>query len=328
MKKLFLLLKQGNISALIASTVNAAIAILKGIAYVLTGNVAMFAETMHSIGDSANQFFVFIGSALSKKSPTKRFPNGFGRLVNLVLLGAVLVVGIMAYETILEGYHHILHPVESTGFLIIVSVLVISIILEALVLFKAMKETLHEVGVEAKGFEIIPKSFVNVNKAKAATRLVFLEDIVATGGGLLALIAVVISQYTSFHHAEGIASIIIGLLMFYVVGKTFLDNAAGVLGEADENMQNKIGTVVLEDPDVIDVPDITVLKEGDEFHVELTVEVDPTISIAAADDIKDRLVKKIMKENGVGDVVVEFDENDNISSWDKRGIGKDKLKKK
>ena len=140
MKKLMLLLKQGNKSAFIAACVNSIIAILKGIAYFMTGNVAMFAETLHSLGDAANQFFVFIGSALSKKAPTERFPEGFGRLVNLVLLGAVLIVGIMSYETIKEGFHHILHPTESTGIVINLTVLLAAVVLESYVLFKAMKE--------------------------------------------------------------------------------------------------------------------------------------------------------------------------------------------
>ena len=148
------LFKQGNKSALIATIVNTIIAIIKGVAYFFTGNVAMFAETMHSLGDASNQFFVFIGSALSKKMPTDRFPNGFGRLVNLVLLGAVFIVGIMSYETIKEGYHHILHPTESTGIVINLSVLGIAVILETYVLFKAMKEVLHEAHMEATGFAL------------------------------------------------------------------------------------------------------------------------------------------------------------------------------
>lgn len=134
------LFKKGNKSALIAAIINTIISIIKGTAYFFTGNVAMFAETMHSIGDAANQGFVFIGSALSKKLPTESFPNGFGRLVNLVLLGTVLIVGIMSYETIKEGIHHILHPVESTGILINLSVLGIAVVLECYVLLKAMKE--------------------------------------------------------------------------------------------------------------------------------------------------------------------------------------------
>ncbi|MGD7021316.1 cation transporter [Rossellomorea vietnamensis] len=316
MGELWNLLKQGNRSALLATIINAVISVAKGVAYTLTGNVAMFAETLHSIGDSANQFFVFIGSALSKKSPTPRFPNGFGRLVNLVLLAAVLIVGIMAYETIIEGYHHILHPQESKGFIISIVVLSLAVILEAFVLFKAMKETLHEVGIEANGFDIITKSVANVNKAKAATKLVFLEDAVATGGGVLALAAIIISHFTPYHQAEGIASIIIGLMMFIVVGKTFLDNAAGVLGEADLSLKSVIGDLAFSDPGVKDVQEIAVLKEGDEYHVELIVEVDSSITVAEADDIKDRLQDRILRENGVTDVIIQFDEDDKHSKWE------------
>src|SRR3954452_13879672 len=148
MEELFRLLKKGNKSALLAGIVNAIIAIIKGVAFFFTGNVAMFAETMLSLGDAAHQLFVFIGSALSKKAPTEKYPNGFGRLVNLVLLGAVLIVGIMAFETIKEGYHHILHPTRSGGFLINVGVLTFALILELFVLYKAMKEVMHEVGEE------------------------------------------------------------------------------------------------------------------------------------------------------------------------------------
>lgn len=67
MSELIKLLRKGNKSAMMAAIVNTIISIIKGIAFALTGNVAMFAETMHSLGDAANQFFVFIGSALSKK---------------------------------------------------------------------------------------------------------------------------------------------------------------------------------------------------------------------------------------------------------------------
>ena len=141
------LLKEGNKPSLLAAIVNTVIAILKGIAFFLTGNVAMFAETLHSIGDAANQFFVFIGSALSRKAPTPKFPNGFGRIVNLVCLGAVIIVAIMAYEAVKEGWHHIMNPVESGGLIINLSVLGIAIILEFSVLYKAGKEVLHEAGI-------------------------------------------------------------------------------------------------------------------------------------------------------------------------------------
>ena len=315
MGELIQLLKRGNKSAFLAAIINAIIAIIKGVAFFFTGNVAMFAETMHSLGDAANQFFVFVGSALSKKAPTEKYPNGFGRLVNLVLLGAVLIVGIMAFETIKEGYHHIVHPTKSTGFLINIFVLALATLLETLVLFKAMKEILHDIEVEAKGINIFTMAFANLGRAKPATKLVFMEDMVATLGGLLAIIAVVLAHFTPLHQAEGVASVLIGVMMLLVVGKVFLDNAAGVIGQADEEMENKIGVLVMEDPDVKDIQDITVIKEGEDLHVELEIEIDPQITVAAADDIKDRIHEKIMAEKGVVDVTIEIDEADDVMTW-------------
>ncbi len=169
------LLKKGNKSAFIAAIVNTIIAIIKGIAYFFTGNVANVCRNDAFIRRCSKPILcVFIGSALSKKTPTERFPNGFGRLVNLVLLGAVLIVGIMSYETIKEGYQHILHPTQSTGILMNLSVLALAVVLEAFVLYKAMKEVIHETHLDAKGLAIVPKSFTALKRAKPATKLVFM----------------------------------------------------------------------------------------------------------------------------------------------------------
>jgi len=277
--------------------------------------VAMFAEMMHSIGDAANQYFVFIGSALSKKAPTAKFPNGFGRVINLVLLFAVVIVGILAYEAIKEGWHHILEPSVSSGFWIIVGVLVIASILELFVLFKAGKEILHESRVDSKGLDPLIKSFSQLNNAKPATKLVFMEDLVATSGNILALVAVSIAHFTGFLEAEGIASIVIGLMMFYVVGRVFLENARGAIGETDEQMLNHIAHLVSDHKDIQDIKKLEVLKEGEYLHVELVAEVDPTISFAEADNIRDHLVDLILVQHGVKDVIISFDEDDGITHW-------------
>ena len=308
--------KRGNKSALTAAIVNTVISIIKGTAYFFTGNVAMFAETMHSLGDAANQFFVFIGSALSKKMPTERYPNGFGRLVNLVLLGAVLIVGIMSYETIKEGYHHILHPTESTGVFINISILAIGVILESYVLYKAMKEVVHETRIEAKGFNVVTKSFSGLRRAKPATKLVFMEDLVATSGGVIAIISILLSYFLGLHAAEGIASIIIGVMMFYVVGRVFLDNAKGVLGEADDDLEEQIAQCVYTHPEIKDIPALFAMKEGEDFHVEMKLEINPSLSVEQAIKIKSRIEDKILAIKGVTDVIIEFERDDGVQKWD------------
>ncbi|WP_413363212.1 cation diffusion facilitator family transporter [Lysinibacillus sp. 3P01SB] len=316
MGQFFLLLKEGNRPSLIAALVNSFLGIIKGAAFFFTGNVAMFAEMMHSFGDAANQFFVYIGSALSKKAPTPKFPNGYGRVVNLVCLGAVLIVAILSYETIKEGWHHFMHPAdESTGVLIALGVLAIGIALEGFVLHKAAKEVLHEVNVEHTGIMAVPISAKYLNRAKPATKLVWMEDLVATSGNVLAFVAIVIAYFTGFHRIEGLVSMIIGLMMFYVVGRVFLDNARGAIGETDEEMMIHIGQLVMEDPHVKDIARIEVIKEGEFLHVELVAETNPELSLAYLDDVRDELTKLIMAQKGVTKVTIAFDEDDQVTLW-------------
>lgn len=315
MKEFFELLKGGNKPSLYAAIINTFISIMKGVAFFFTGNVAMFAETMHSIGDAANQYFVFIGSALSKKAPTPRFPNGFGRLLNIVLLGAVLIVGIMAYETIIEGWHHMTHPVVAEGFVISVVVLVVAILLETFVLYKAGKEVLHEAGVKGGALAPLTTSFAHLNRAKPATKLVFLEDLVATAGGILALVAVLIAHYTGFLAIEGAASIAIGLMMFYVVTKVFMDNARGAIGESDQQMVNHIAHLLHDNPSVKDIQKLDVIKEGEFLHVETRVEVDPSLTVKEADELQNRLAEMLLSQPSVDDVIVSLDADDGETHW-------------
>ena len=207
------------------------------------------------------------------------------------------------------------HPTESKGFLINISVLAIGVILESFVLFKAMKEIAHETGSEAKGLAVITGSFGSFKKAKPPTKLVFMEDLVATLGGVLAIIAIVISHTTPFHQAEGLASIIIGILMMLVVVKVFMDNAAGVIGEADADMELIIGRMIKKHKLVDDVQEISVVKVGDDLHVNVKVEVKPNLEFGVLDDIQDELVKKIKTNTSITVVNMMFDETDKHNQW-------------
>lgn len=326
MSEFFSLLKHGNKPSLMAGFVNLILGIIKGVAYFFTGNVAMFAEMMHSLGDAANQFFVFVGSALSKKAPTRKFPTGFGRVINLVCLFAVIIVGILAYETILEGFHHILNPTTSTGVWIVLSVLALGILLEGAVLLKACHEINTEVGVQAKGMTAFIKAIHNLGRAKPATKLVFMEDTVATLGNVLAFIAVLIAHYTPFVQIEGIVSMIIGAMMFIVVGTVFLENARGAIGETDEEMLNHIAYLVSDNEHVKDIRHLEVIKEGEALHVELMVEIDPSVTVAFADDVRDDLMKLILAQKGVSRATIYFDEDDGVTNWSHIGERPESLK--
>ncbi|MBM7587787.1 cation diffusion facilitator family transporter [Bacillus pakistanensis] len=315
---LFTLIKKGNKSSAVAAIGNAIIAGSKAIAYIMSGSGAMFASAMHSLADAVNQGFVFIGSVLSEKKPTRRFPTGFGRVINIFCMIAVIVVTIMAYETIKEGWHLLLHPVENTGgFWLSIIVLIINLVIDGAILIKAMKEILKEARVEnIKGWGMISAAFKNVGRAAPPTRLVFYEDIVAVTGAFLALIAIVITSFTNFNALDGLATILIGFLMIGVAFRVGYDNMVGLIGvAAPQEIVERVQKAIFSDEEVVDIRKLRILQEGRYYHVEGLIELRKGLSLSVADDIKFRVQDKIMSDPDITDVTLGIIEDDGIKGW-------------
>ncbi|MGX1195027.1 cation diffusion facilitator family transporter [Metabacillus sp. SLBN-84] len=312
----FQLLKKGNKSSGIAALGNTALTIIKGIAAFISGNGTMFATTLHSAADAINQGFVFIGSALAEKAPTKRFPTGFGRVVNLFVLIAVIVISIMAYETLHKGWELIQHPKETTNILLNAGILVIAVIVDGLILIKAMKEIAHETRTEGKGLGLASNAFKNVSLASPPTRLVFYEDIIATFGALLALVSIVVSYFTGLYVLDGIGTLLIGILLIVIAVKIGYENTIGLIGvAAPKDVEDRIAELILTDPDVDDIRNLRILQEGRKYHVESYLELKPGLSLAVADDIKIRVRDLLYTDPDVADVVLGIFESDGIKTW-------------
>lgn len=311
------LLKKGNTSSGLAALGNLVIAIVKLIVAAISGNGTMFATAMHSLADTVNQSFVYAGSVLAEMKPSKRFPTGFGRLINIFCMVAVIVVTVMAYETIKTGWELWQHPQESSDFLLNIIVLVFSFLIDGFILYKTMKLILEEAKIKRKG-NLFISAFRNAKKASPATKLVFYEDIVATLGALFAIIGIILAQFFSILQADGIVSILIGLLMLFVAFRVGYDNMIGLIGvAAPADVEEQIGKDLLSDKYVVDIYDMRVMQEGRAYHVDVTVELVKGLTLAEADDIKFRLTDQLLKEPNITDVVLGIIEDDEEKSWKK-----------
>ncbi|OMF21169.1 cation transporter [Paenibacillus sp. FSL H8-0548] len=312
----WVLVKKGNKSSAIAMIGNAIIAVIKGFAASFSGSGAMFASSMHSLADAVNQGFVFAGSILSEKKPTPRFPTGFGRVINIFCMIAVIVVTVMAYETIREGWHLIQHPVASEGIWLNIGVLLVNLIVDGLILIKAMKEILTEAKVEASGFKIMRAAFKNVGRSAPATRLVFYEDIVAVTGAFLAMVAVIVVSLTTFEVMDGLVTILIGLLMVGVAFRVGYDNMVGLIGvSAPKEVSDKVSNIILSEPLVTDIYQLRILQEGRYYHVEAMMELKPGLTLADADDIKFKVRDRLLQDTDITDAILGIIEDDGVKSW-------------
>lgn len=319
MKKIWELIKKGNASSLYAVLGNLFLVIFKGIAAFLSGSGAMFAEAMHTGADAVNQFFVFIGSILAERKPTLRFPSGFGRIINVFCMGAVIVITLMAYETVLEGIHLIQHPASIGSIWLIVLSLGASIVIDGYVLLKAMHEIVKETQTKGKGLSL-SMALKNVNRASPATRLVFYEDLVATSGAILALVAILMTRFTPIKVFDGIAAIIIGLMMGGVAFRVGYDNMVGLIGvSAPKEVEDNVSKIILSVPEVTDINKMRILQEGRFYHVESYIELLPGLTLAEADGIKSKIRDQLLAFKDVTDVTLGIIEDTGVQDWPKIG---------
>lgn len=312
----FEILKKGNVSSGIATVGNIGLAIIKWIAALISGSGAMFAEAMHTLADAVNQGFVFAGSILAERKPTRRFPRGFGRLINVFCMIAVIVVTIMAYETILEGIHLIQHPVQTSNLFLTLSILFLSILVDGYVLFKAFHEIARETQTKAHGLNLISNAFRNVGRAAPPTRLVFYEDLVATSGATLAFFAILISNYSPYKILDGLAAVLIGIMMGGAAFKVGYDNMVGLIGVAAPlEVEEKIARIILSDPDVRDINKMRIIQEGRFYHTESYIELRSGLSLAEADDIKFRVRDSLLASPEISDVTLGIIEDNGEKDW-------------
>lgn len=309
------LIKKGNLSSGLAALGNLIVAIVKMIVAVISGNGTMFSTAMHSFADTINQLFVFIGSILSEMAPSERFPKGFGRVINIFCMVAVMVVTLMAYETIKTGWALFIDPQESSKFLLNIIVLVFAFLIDAIILIKTMKEIAKEAKIEDQG-NLILDAFKHAKKAAPATKLVFYEDIVATLGAVLAIIGIVLSQFFGFLKADGVISIMIGLLMLFVVYRVGYDNMVGLIGvAAPAEVEKKIAELILANSCVVDIYKMRVTQEGRAYHVDVIVELRKGLSLAEADDIAFSLSDELLQARNITDVDLGIIEDDDQMNW-------------
>jgi cation diffusion facilitator family transporter len=199
-------------TVVVAIVANLAIAVVKGIAALLTGSAGMLAETAHSIADSGNEVLLFVGLRKSVKAPDRRHPFGSGQeryfWALLAALGIFVVGGLLS---VLEGVRSLLSPEPLTSPWIGIGVLLAAACFEAYSWWTAHKQ-IREGAKERQ--RSIREHLDRSSDPSAST--VLLEDTAALIGIALALVGLVLHKITGQAMWDGLASIAIGMLLMVV----------------------------------------------------------------------------------------------------------------
>ena len=78
---------------------------------VVSGSVALFADTVHNFSDALTAVPLWIAFAMSRRSATRRYTYGFGRVEDLAGLFVLAVIAISAAVAAIEAVQRLVHPV-------------------------------------------------------------------------------------------------------------------------------------------------------------------------------------------------------------------------
>jgi cation diffusion facilitator family transporter len=186
---------------------NLLVAATKFVAAWLTGSSAMLSEGVHSLVDTVNEILLLYGLRRSGRPRDTTHPFGHGReLYFWSFVVALLIFAVGAGVSFYEGVMHILmpEPIEtpSTNYV----VLALSVIFEGVSWTVALREFNAEKG-EFGYLEAIRKS------KDPTTYTVLVEDTVAILGLAIAFVGILLAQLLDEPRLDGLASVLIALLL-------------------------------------------------------------------------------------------------------------------
>ncbi len=191
----------------VALAANLLIVIAKLIASAFTGSSAMFAEALHSLVDSGNGFLLLFGQHRSKREADESHPFGYGKeLYFWALIVSILVFAVGGGISAYEGVQHILHPRPLAHLRWNYALLAIAFCFEGTSLLMALRALRN-----VKGFRSFWQA-IRISKDPAVFAVVF-EDSAALLGLLVAFLGLYADSQFNAPFMDGLASLIIGLLL-------------------------------------------------------------------------------------------------------------------
>jgi cation diffusion facilitator family transporter len=269
---------------------NFIIAVSKFIVASITGSSAMLSEGIHSTADTGNQFLMLLGIRESKKPPNDLHPFGRGKeLYFWSLIVALILFGLGGGMSIYEGITHIQHPVELSDPIWNYLVLGIAFVVESVSQAIAYREFLHQ---KLEG----ESAWHSIRTCKDPTIFVVLfENGAALAGLFVAGLGVFLSHQYNAPVIDGVASIIIGIILAAISLFLAWESRALLIGEsADLEKVDAIQKIVQEDKAVITAGRPLTMHFGpDQILLNISVNFDPNLSFPELTQAIQRIEGKI-----------------------------------
>jgi cation diffusion facilitator family transporter len=268
---------------------NAAIALTKFVAAGFTGSAAMLSEAIHSVVDTGNQLLLLFGLRRAAKPADAKHPFGYGlQLYFYTFVVAVLIFGVGAVISIFHGIEKIRHPASVEHAWVNYLVLSVSILFEGAVWIVALRAF----NVERAGRRWI----LAVKSSKDPTVFtVLFEDTAALLGLIVALVGVFLSETLNAPVLDGLASVLIGVILAGTAFFLAAESQSLLTGEAaSHETRVSINRIARAQPGVTGLNQARTMHFGpNEVFVALSLDFEDTLAAGEVERIVSRIERKL-----------------------------------
>jgi cation diffusion facilitator family transporter len=259
-------------TVVVALAANLGIALAKLAAALITRSSALLAESFHALADTGNEMLLLVAQRQSERPPDDDHPLGHGRAAYFWALIAALGVFVTgALLSIRQGVLELLHPRETTSYLVAYVVLGISLVLESTSLWRAYRQLRAEAAEFGREFG----EHLRLSSDPIA-RAVLAEDSAAVAGNLIAGTGIALEQLTGSQVPDGVAALLIGLVLGYVALELARSNGDFLIGRrAPARIEADVRRTIASVPGVTDIKELLVTFLGPlQLRVLARVDID------------------------------------------------------
>jgi cation diffusion facilitator family transporter len=231
---------------------------------VLTGSVALLADTIHNFSDALTALPLWIAFVLGRRAASRRYTYGYGRAEDLA---GVFIVAMIALSSIVAGYESVMrlmHPRAVENIAVLVAAGVIGF----------------------AGNELVAVYRIRVGRAIGSAALVA-DGVHARTDGFTSLAVVLgaLGVWAGFPLADPIVGLVITLAILIVLRGAARDIYRRLMDAVDPALVDLAEATLRAVPGVVGVDELRVRWVGHRIRAETGIVVDAGLGIVAAHDI-------------------------------------------
>lgn len=233
-----------------------------------SGSVALFADTVHNIGDALNSIPLLIAFYLARRLATRRYTYGFARAEDVAGIFIVLSIVVSAGVVFWESFHRLLNPqpLQSLGWV-------------------AAAAVIGFVGNEAVAWLQIRKGRDIGSAALVADGLHARTD----GLTSLAVLAAAGGSWIGFPIIDPIVGLLIGIVILFITKDAVVTMWYRLMDAIEPEYLARGERVVANQPGVKELRRLRMRWMGHRISADVCIAVDPHLTTAESHHIAEHL---------------------------------------